>query len=77
MPLAALVIYVLTEVEDRPPDLNVSTDEIMLFADFLSQTTCIEADKRPTASELLSHPWLHDMLRRCISRYEEEQDGDE
>ena len=76
MPLEALVIYVLTEAEDRPTDLNISTEEIVLFADFLSQTMCLEVNKRRTASELLSHPWLHDMLRRCISKYEQAQGGD-
>ena len=76
MPLEALVVYALTEAEDRPTDLNISTEEIWLFADFLCQMTCLEADKRPTASELLSHPWLHNMLRRCISKYEQAQGGD-
>lgn len=75
VPLDALVLHTLTEAEDRFTDLNISTEEIVLFADFLREAMYLEADKRATASELLSHPWLHDMLRRTISKYEE-QGGD-
>jgi hypothetical protein len=75
MPLQALVLSTLTEVDDRPADINVSTQEIMLFADFLGQATCLNASKRPTAEELLMHPWMEDMLRRSIHKYEQEQGG--
>lgn len=70
MPLEGLVMFTLAEAEDRPTDPNISTEEIMLFADFLRETTCLEADKRPTADDLLSHPWFDDILRRSIIKYE-------
>ena len=75
MPLKALVLYTLTEVDDRPTDFSVSTQEIMLFADFLGQATRLDASKRPIPEELLMHPWMEDMLRRSIRKYEQEQGG--
>lgn len=76
IPLEALVAFTLTQAEDRPTGPNISTEEIALFADFLRETTCLDADKRASASDLLGHPWLDDILRRSVSKYEDGQDGE-
>lgn len=73
VPFEALVVFTLTQAEDRPTGLNLSTEELALFIDFLRETMCLEADKRGTALELLNHPWLDDMAKRYISKVEEEQ----
>jgi len=73
VPFEALVVFTLTQADDRPTGLNLSIEELALFIDFLRETMCLEADKRGTALELLNHPWLDDMAKRYISKVEEEQ----
>lgn len=33
-------------------------DEVVAFADFIEPIFQLDPEKRPTASELLQHPWL-------------------
>jgi hypothetical protein len=73
VPFEALVVFTLTQADDRPTGLNLSIEELALFIDFLRETMCLEVDKRGTALELLNHPWLDDMAKRYISKVEEEQ----
>jgi len=70
--LQALVISILARDDNGPV---VSSEEITLFADFLAQATCLDPSERPTAEELLMHPWMDDMLKRSICKYEKEQNG--
>ncbi|KAG0699520.1 hypothetical protein DFH29DRAFT_45700 [Suillus ampliporus] len=69
--LEALVVFTLTEAEGHPTNLNISFEEMALFAHFVAETLCLKPDKRGTVSELLSHPWLEDVLMRTASKFEE------
>nr|GFD52621.1 hypothetical protein [Tanacetum cinerariifolium] len=45
----------------RPPDM--SSEEALVFVDFLQGALALDPDYRKTAHELLEHEWLADIAR--------------
>ncbi|KAJ3558840.1 hypothetical protein NM688_g691 [Phlebia brevispora] len=68
LPFEALVYLYVKEPKGsiRPDHEELTDDEVITFADFLSQMIRLRPEDRETASGLLDHDWLKPALRTMI-----------